>query len=140
MEAWVGLSADADTLGHICAFELVPGEAVVDQASPSMLSKEKLFCVDPAEKRIGATLVYMGSRSRYCLVQCLSVSDRQEDIWEEFLPERIQYLLRVTTFFLKYDRNGDLHAVVHGQVRSYRLPKSAAHYYDHLEKPVAFWM
>ncbi|TVU29811.1 hypothetical protein EJB05_21398, partial [Eragrostis curvula] len=72
--------------------------------------------------------------------ECLSINDRKkDDIWEEFLPDCLQYLLRVKTFFLKYDRNGDLRAVVHGQVRSYRLPKRATGYCDHLERPVAFW-
>lgn len=49
------------------------------------LSKEKLFCEDPAEEHIGATLVYMGSRNKFCLVQCLSADDRDKRMYKEYL-------------------------------------------------------
>ncbi|KAL6899810.1 hypothetical protein ACP4OV_006468 [Aristida adscensionis] len=152
LDAWVGLSGDPDSRGHLCACEVVSSSHAddhVDDGQPPApapappawkLSKEKLFCVDPAEKHIGATLVYMGGRGEFCLVQCLSMDDRdKEDVWEEFLPHRLRFLLRVTTFFLKYDKNGDLRTA-HRRVRSYRLPKAATLYSDDLETPVAFWM
>ncbi|CAN6273064.1 unnamed protein product [Urochloa humidicola] len=81
----------------------------------------------------------MGGSSKFCLVQCIATDDRKGSVWEEVLPERLCYLFRVTTFSLKYDGNGDLRTV-HHRVRSYRLPKIAREYCDHLEKPVAFWM
>ncbi|CAO2039227.1 unnamed protein product [Urochloa humidicola] len=138
LNAWVGLSGQPDTLGHLCTCEVVS----IDAGHPPpnwKLSKEKLFCEDPGEKHIGATLVYMGGSSKFCLVQCIATDDRERGVWEEVLPERLCYLLRITTFSLKYDRNGDLRTV-HHKVRSYRLPKIATEYCDHLEKPVAFWM
>uniref|UniRef100_A0A0A8ZF03 F-box associated domain-containing protein n=1 Tax=Arundo donax TaxID=35708 RepID=A0A0A8ZF03_ARUDO len=139
LDAWVGLSDHLDTIGHLCACEVV---SAADANGPPVwkLSKDQLFCVDPTEKHIGATLVYMGGRSKFCLVETLSIDDRGDDIWEDLVPERLRYLLRVTTFFLKYDKNGDLRTAKHRRVRSYRLPKIATRYCDHLEKPVAFWI
>lgn len=142
LDAWIGLSGDPDNLGYLCACEIVPADDE-SNGKPQLLKvgKDKMFCVDPAEKHIGASLVYMGGRSKFCLVECLSIDDRREEFWGEFLSERLRYFLRVTTFFLKYDKNGDLRTSVHHQrVRSYRLPKIATDYCDHLEKPVAFWM
>ncbi|CAL5054694.1 unnamed protein product [Urochloa decumbens] len=146
LDAWVGLAAgDPDTLGHICACDVLSagnGNGADGQPPAWKISKEKLFCVDPAEKHIGATLVYVGDddRARFCLVQCLSVDDRQGGIWKESMPEQRGYLLRVTTFSLKYDKNGDLRIARHRLIGSFRLPDGAAVYYDQLERPVAFWI
>ncbi|CAN6233714.1 unnamed protein product [Urochloa humidicola] len=140
LDAWIGLAAgEPDTLGHICACDV--SSAGDGQPPAWKLSKEKLSCVDPAEKHIGATLVYLGGdRARFCLVQCLSVDDRQGGIWKESMPERRRYLLRVTTFSLKYDKNGDLRTATHRHVGSYRLPEIASFYSDGLERPAAFWI
>jgi hypothetical protein len=46
-----------------------------------MLTKEKLFYVDPTEKHIGATLVYLGSRSEYYIMQCFSINYTTEYIY-----------------------------------------------------------
>ncbi|CAO1941994.1 unnamed protein product [Urochloa humidicola] len=147
LDAWVGLAGgDPDTLGHICACDVVPaGDGNGGDGKPPdwKLSKEKLFCVDgPAEKHIGATLVYVGDddRAMFCLVQCLSVDNRQGGIWKESMPEHRGYLLRVTTFSLKYDKNGDLRIARHRQIGSYRLPEIASFYCDGLERPAAFWI
>uniref|UniRef100_K3YXQ5 DUF1618 domain-containing protein n=1 Tax=Setaria italica TaxID=4555 RepID=K3YXQ5_SETIT len=134
LNAWVGLSGQPDNLGHLCTCEVVSADANTTDGHPPptcKLSKEKLFCVDPAEKHIGATLVYIGGRSKFCLVQCIATDDRKGGVWEEVLPECLCYLYRVTTFSLN---------AVHHRLRSYRLPKIATEYCDHLEKPVAFWM
>lgn len=140
LDAWVGLSYAPDTLGHLCACDVV--SALDGQVQPPAwkLSKDKLFCVDPAEKHVGATLVYLGAKSEFCLVQCFSTDYREENIWKNLLLERPRYMLRVTTFSLKYDTHGDLRTSVHRRVRSYPLPKIATWYNDHLEKPVAFWL
>ncbi|KAL6627523.1 hypothetical protein ACP70R_031249 [Stipagrostis hirtigluma subsp. patula] len=75
------LGCPVDTLGHLSACDVisVDTDRVDRQPPPAFkLSKEKLFCVDDAaEQHIGATLVYMGGGSRFCLGQCLSVDDRE---------------------------------------------------------------
>jgi len=100
------------------------------------LGIDKMFCIDPAEKHIGATLGYLRGRSKFCLVECLSIDDRREDIWGG-VPVGTPSLFSAG----EYDKNGDLRTAVHHQrVRSYRLSKIATGYCDHLEKPVAFWV
>ncbi|KAL6902247.1 hypothetical protein ACP4OV_005123 [Aristida adscensionis] len=142
LDAWVGLPHDPDALGHLCACDFVSADAdnIGRQPPAFKLSKEKLFCVDPAEEHIGATLVQIGGGSRFCLVQCLSVDGREEGVWKEAQPELRRFLLRLTTFSLRYDKKGDLRASKRHLVGSYRLPKIATEYWDELQRPVAFWM
>nr|CAB3503846.1 unnamed protein product [Digitaria exilis] len=141
LDAWVGLAGDPDTLGHLCACNVLPAGDDNRQPPACKLSKERLFCVDAAEKHTGATLVYVGDdRAMFCLVECFSVDDRQGGVWKESMPERRGHLLRVTTFSLKYDKNGDLRIAKQRQIGLYRLPEIASAYCYHLERPVAFWM
>lgn len=151
LDAWIGLSRDPNTLGHICACEIIiPADDNSNGGGGKLMpplskvTKEKLFCIDPAEKHIGATLVYMGGRSMFCLLQCFCIDDRNmegQDVWLDLLPERLRYRLRVTTFSLKYDKNGDLRISAQPRVRSYRLPSKVETFDDgQLKKPVAFWM
>ncbi|BAS79646.1 Os02g0604200 [Oryza sativa Japonica Group] len=121
----------------------LPFKADNDDGQPPAckLSKERLFCVDTAEKHIGATLVHMGGdRSMVCLVQYLSIDNHQGDIWKEFLPQRIRYLLRITTFSPKYDKHEDLRIAKCHHIGSYQLPEIATVYDDHLKSPMAFWI
>jgi hypothetical protein len=99
------------------------------------LGKEKIFCEDPAEQHLGAALVYMGGRSKYCLLQCLSVSDYQVDVKEEDLHCR--HLLRLMTFTLKYNKNGELSIAKRRRVRCYELPPDA---YPPFADIPAFWI
>jgi hypothetical protein len=135
------LSCDPDTLGHICACYVLSADNDDGQPPACKLSKERLFCVDTAEKHIGATLVHVGGdRSMVCLVQYLSIDNHQGDIWKEFLPQRIHYLLRITTFSPKYDKHEDLRIAKCHHIGSYQLPEIATVYDDHLKSPMAFWM
>ncbi|KQK13116.2 hypothetical protein BRADI_1g08170v3 [Brachypodium distachyon] len=146
LDAWVGLARDPDALGHLCSCD-VPCATDDDgggQARPAWkLSKEKLFCEDPTEKHVGATLVHLGGggcRSRFCLLQCFSVDGREEGAYKEFMPERERHLLRLTTFSLKYDKNGDLRTAARRRVRSFELANAETKYGDFLMNPMAFWM
>ncbi|KAE8813428.1 hypothetical protein D1007_09432 [Hordeum vulgare] len=148
LDAWVGLTAtedteDEDMLGHLCSCD-VPSTGDDDGRQPPAwkLSKEKLLCEEPEEKHIGAALVHLGTgcRSKLCLVQCLSLDDREEGMYKEYLPERERHLLRLMTFSPVYDKNGDLRTAAHRRVRSFELPKSMTEHYDFLQQPVAFWM
>ncbi|CAL4919037.1 unnamed protein product [Urochloa decumbens] len=83
LDAWVGLSGDPDSIGYLCSCDTVP--AIPDSGGGSQcparkLSKEKLFSDDPTETHIGATLVYMGGRSEFCLVQCVSIKEDYTDV------------------------------------------------------------
>jgi hypothetical protein len=137
LDAWVGLSGDPDTLGYLCCCDVVSTgpDSCSNMQSPALkLSKEKLFCKKPAEKHIGATLVYMGVR-RVCLVQYFSVEDNVS--CSDDLPQS-RNLLRLSTFSLKYDKKGDLLAETHCPVRCYKLPKASKNI--PIDDPVAFWI
>ena len=189
LDAWVGLSGEPGSVGHLCACDVVPAIPDADgkgQCPARKLSKEKLLSDDPTERHVGATLVYMGGRSKFCLVQCVSIDgdradercdcnlDDEDDSEDErngcdleecyycdddlldvcdmedddgsaademkdcetSRPRR--YLVRLTSFTLKYDRNGDLTTGSSCRVRYYRVPGGST--VPLLSNPVAFWM
>ncbi|KAK3146057.1 hypothetical protein QOZ80_3BG0260950 [Eleusine coracana subsp. coracana] len=145
LDAWVGLSGDPGTVGYVCAMDEASTNPDDDDAGdgqrlcPSRkLSQERLFGGDAAERQVGATLVYLGGGSRFCLVQCVSfcVDDEEE---EELGMERTQlYLFRLTTFSLRYDKNGDLTTGNSRRARYYDVPYAATE--SGLRDIVAFWM
>jgi hypothetical protein len=139
LDAWVGLSGDQS--GYICSSDVPPSSSTDTSKQPPAwkLSKEKMFCQDPAEWHYGATLAYMGCRSKFCLVQCFSVIDEDyKDIDvenEEDRPRR--HLLRLTSFSLKYDKHGNLQVSTQRQVRCYKLPDVMTPLPNDLQ---VFWM
>ncbi|CAL4944358.1 unnamed protein product [Urochloa decumbens] len=172
LDAWVGLSRDPDSVGHVCCCDAVatnPDDASGELRCPARkLSKEKLFSEDPTERHLGATLVYMGGRSEFCLVECVFTEDEHhvdcadEDMSgcdleeeedddptgderddckqqdEQDVSRPRRYLFRLTTFNLKYDKNADLTTGSSCRVRYYRVPKDSTEVL--LSNPVAFWM
>ncbi|XBI84547.1 hypothetical protein VPH35_092838 [Triticum aestivum] len=164
LEAWVGLSGDKDTLGHLCSSDVPPVEpddADSETAPLWRLSKEKMFGGDPGEEHLGADLVYMGGRSKFCILQCFSIvydekddddddeggpyqeddddddeSDPyKEEVNEENLPRR--HLLQLITFTLKYDKNGELTTAKRRRVRCFELLRHADPLFDDIR---AFWI
>uniref|UniRef100_M8BIL0 Uncharacterized protein n=1 Tax=Aegilops tauschii TaxID=37682 RepID=M8BIL0_AEGTA len=162
LDAWVGLSGDKDTLGHLCSSDVPPvdaDDAGSETAPMWRLSKEKLFCRDPGEEHLGAELVYMGGRSKFCILQCFSIvydekdddddegdsyqeddiddeSDPyKEEVNEENLPRR--HLLQLITFTLKYDKNGELTTAKRRRVRCFELLRHADPLFDDVR---AFWI
>lgn len=116
LDAWVGLTDDPATAGHLCSCQVPSIDDDGCWWPPAWkLSRESLFRqVNPGETHTGATLVYlgMGYKSRFCLVECLSrrVGSRR-------------HLLRLTTLSLKYHKNGDLGTSRRRRVQSFKLLK-----------------
>uniref|UniRef100_A0ACD6AP50 Uncharacterized protein n=1 Tax=Avena sativa TaxID=4498 RepID=A0ACD6AP50_AVESA len=133
LDAWVGLTDDPATIGHLCSCQAPSTDDDGCWQPPAWkLSREKLFHQDyPGETHTGAALVClgMGYKSRFCLVECLSrVGSRL-------------HLLRLTTFSLKYHKNGDLGARRRRRrVQSFKLTKPLIKNSGFLENPVAFWL
>ncbi|CAN6322620.1 unnamed protein product [Urochloa humidicola] len=164
LNAWVGISRSEEAYGHICACDVVPadpddGDGDGGQPPASKLSKEKVIdAEDPAEQPVAVRLVYMGAKSRYCLVEyVLCTEDKKNDAAAETdrfsqedgddEEEQVEeedprtYMLRVTTFCLKLDENGDLTIGNSRRVRHYSVPEGTSDPYLHLlTPPVAFWM
>jgi len=166
LEALVGLSEDPKTLGCLYSCKL-PGANSGSRQCPApawKLSKERVFSTNPAERHVGATLVYMGRRARFCLVECVCLEVKAEDNSGEASsdqvllkgdnsgegnsdqvllkksgggPERSRYMYRLMTFVLKYDKMEDLR-VKCCRVRYYNVPKKASPEFG--ENPAAFWL
>ncbi|CAL4927329.1 unnamed protein product [Urochloa decumbens] len=76
LDAWVGLSGDPSTIGHLCSCNVVPtnshsADTIGQQQCPAMkFSKEKLFSEVRGENHICANLVYLGCERKFCLLEC----------------------------------------------------------------------
>ncbi|CAL4935982.1 unnamed protein product [Urochloa decumbens] len=183
LDAWVGLSRDPGTVGQLCSCDVVSTsdvDASDDRQCPTVKLCKELFVENPVMRCVGATLLYMGNRSKFCLVECTcikedsvdeikdgsvggvnedSVHDMNDDsvgklnenyemnddsgtndskLEEQHVSPHSGYFLRLKTFFLMYDKNGDLKTGKHIQVRCYDVPKTVS---ESIQKhPVAFWM
>jgi hypothetical protein len=142
LEAFVGLSKDPATLGHLISCNC---EVATCSAATWKLGKEKLFSDDPAETHVSARLVYTGrgGGSEFCLVQCVSVKpgngNADDKNLEEPQPNRC-YRYRLTTFSLSYDDNGDLTTGETSWVQCYEVPRETTQRFIDLGDPVAFWL
>ncbi|CAL5000101.1 unnamed protein product [Urochloa decumbens] len=175
LDAWIGLSTELDTIGHIVSCDVASPDSDRNQQQCSSLkfSKERLFSEVPTQRHIGATLVYMGGESKFCLLEgiyiqagiadqptgcgemkfvdelneteadkysaCELDDERNEFSDSEVNEEQDQKrFLRLTTFSLKYDMNGDLTTGNSRRVCYYSLPQEVTD--PMLKYPVAFWI
>lgn len=142
LDAWIGLSGDLYATGRICSCDVVDTDSEdIHQQCPALkFSKEKLFSEVPAEMHIGATLVCMGGGSKYCLLEAIYIkAGRMSDSEDSGgkVNEKNRFL-RLTTFSLKYDKNGDLTTGNSRRVSYCSVPHKVTD--AMLEYPVAFWM
>ncbi|CAL4935926.1 unnamed protein product [Urochloa decumbens] len=115
LDAWVGLSGDPGTIGHLCSCDVVPTYWYCNdddghkQCPAVKIGQEKLFS---EEEESG-----------------------DEAVTEEKVPERF---IRVMTFSMRYDKSRDLTSVNSRRLRYYSVPEEVTE--PMLEHPVAFWM
>ncbi|CAM0953575.1 unnamed protein product [Alopecurus aequalis] len=126
LDAWVGLHLNAD--GHLCACSVMPSPW---QQPNWKVSRETLFLEHPYWSHVDAKLVYMGERSRYCLQERLVPKGADELMGAHMM----KYVLRLTTFIVKYDDDGDLRIMVHQPARFYKAPS-----YSYRGAMNAFWI
>ncbi|KAF8718337.1 hypothetical protein HU200_025316 [Digitaria exilis] len=141
LHALVGL--DSENLGYLFACD-VPSTNRRCPVPAWKRSKKKVFRESPADRHVGATLVYMGCRRNFCLVECVSVEVKENNADQMLLekpggvPQRSRYMYRLMTFTLKYDKMDNLR-VKHGRVQYYKVPKKATTDFVCAD-PVAFWL
>lgn len=141
LNTWVGLALYGEEPGRICSCEL---PSVNSEGRPDVkYSQEYLFTEDPAEKHVGSTLVYMGHQSKFCLVECVKVGNKDDDCPSNFGQEYVVYehvdmFLRLTTFSLKLE-NGVLTTGNSQLVQYYKVPNKEVNELFFLS-PQAFWL
>ncbi|KAF8674266.1 hypothetical protein HU200_048088 [Digitaria exilis] len=125
-----------------------------EQGLPRRCCKEYLTGTEPAERLISLSLLYMRAGSHFCLALVIrsksnageehpSISalrfDEGDSAWsDENNPSPYRHVLRLTTFSLKYDENGDLTTGDSLRIQNYNVPEGATE--SALERPFAFVM
>ncbi|CAM0953689.1 unnamed protein product [Alopecurus aequalis] len=129
LDAWVGLHPD----GYICSCQVPSLSTTTSMQQPSwkMAEEQKIWSPQfQVPKAQGATLTYMGN-SRFFIVDCL-LADGFE--FQDAFRDPNGCVLHMTTFHLKYNREGELRIVDRNTTScpvSRQLPSFS---------PVAFWM
>ncbi|KAK3143814.1 hypothetical protein QOZ80_4AG0305280 [Eleusine coracana subsp. coracana] len=129
LDAWVGLCQYEEGAGHVCCCDVPPAAGAGSQTMPSWkLGEDVLFDLDTTY--LGATILYMGESS-FCLLECRNRKD------DDSLPCLL--LVKMTSFVLKYDKEGNLRTTHHRSYASisYQVTHELV---DCNTSPVAFWM
>ena len=134
LDAWVGLCRHNGGVGYVCSCEVPPMADYTSMSTmPAWKLGDQLFNVD--ERHLGATLLYLGGISDYCLIESRLHKD-QEPFGPCDGPRR--RVLHFTKFSLKYDKNGELRTT-RRTARSYQMTEG--HELNEIFfTPVAFWM
>lgn len=141
LNVWVGLQIAAiDEVSNILQITAI--DEVSLDGSPQGLGlkvcKDDLCYPSIGEKPIGATLIPMGGGNKFCLLEyyehVLTESSTSEDNEEQ---QDRNICMRLTTFSLKYDKNGDL-MIGNRCIQKYSVPSGVS--WSMLKTPVAFWM
>lgn len=130
LDTWIGLPMLGVKRGYICSCQLKSG--TTEHRPEVKYSNEYLFSGDPAETHIGATLVCMGQKGKYCLIESVGVKYLKQEEEYNFKQENEYFrcMFRLTTFSLAYNENGDLTTGESQRVRYFFAPK------DQISRPL----
>ncbi|CAN6232985.1 unnamed protein product [Urochloa humidicola] len=137
LDGYVGLS-----LGYLyfCDMTRTDTDSGQSPCPDVKCSKVKVFNTNPAERHLGATLMYM-HHSRFCIVECVSIDDEADQALQGLSGAEASsgsiYMYRVITFTIR-NRRSDL-KVKNYRVQCYKVPREATSEFIHND-PVAFWL
>lgn len=139
---FIGLSKDRETRGQLCSCDRASLNTDEWPAPDCKLCPEKLFSDNPRERHVSATLLYLGSKSKFCLVQCLFFEDvRTDQVIVEGGKDggkhrRRQgcYMYRLTKFSLRNDK-GNL-MTERRRVQYFKVPEGTSRYHVCVNVPV----
>ncbi|KAM0860069.1 hypothetical protein ACQ4PT_046787 [Festuca glaucescens] len=116
VDAWVGLYRDSSEPGSVCSCDVVSAAGEGEGLAPPAwkLAKEKMVCED--KERTNAVVLARMGRGKFCLVEHRSRKGAHEELLDSC------YLLYVTKFKLRYDKDGSLRATAR-RTRSYIMPR-----------------
>ncbi|CAO2045009.1 unnamed protein product [Urochloa humidicola] len=140
LRAWVGLHRQGSAYrgfrpdGYVCACKVPPLDGV--EAPEWKLGKERLFVQEP-QRRVDAKLVDMGGGGRFCLVEIKM--DKRVDKKKGRGGDGEKCVLRLTTFGVEYDDDGELVISDRRPAGSFRMSKY--HDFSHIYSDywLAFW-
>ena len=105
-----------------------------------------MFREDYSEQlRLGAKLVYMGGHSKFCLVELLFHKDDEhlgsgeDKIWPPRPRPRRRRVLNLTTFGVKYNKEGQLRTSMLQRGRACKMYKRPCDS-GGSSNPMAFWL
>ncbi|TVT97061.1 hypothetical protein EJB05_57700, partial [Eragrostis curvula] len=147
LNAFVGLSRDPATKGHLCAWEAAVVATDVDRPPAWKLGKEKLFNGNNTEDSEQLEQEEGDDGIANGLEEGDDMADDQEQLDDTTDQEQQtevprctgSYLYRLTTFSLGYDNNGDLTTGESCRVQRYKVPEETTERFFQ-EDPVAFWL
>ena len=148
LEAWVGLCRERDNAGRLCSCDVVAPVAAGELATPPSwkIGEDMLFLEDYSEQlRLGAKLVYMGGHSKFCLVELLFHKDDEhlgsgeDKIWPPRPRPRRQRVVNLTTFGVKYNKEGQLRTSMLQRGRACKMYKRPCDS-GGSSNPMAFWL
>ncbi|KAM0823965.1 hypothetical protein ACQ4PT_070538 [Festuca glaucescens] len=114
LDAWVGIDRTCGEVG-VCSCDFVPSGGDHQGPPPARkLARENLLCED-WRRTTKVTITYLG-RGRFCLVEQRFWKGVDVDIGDNV------YLFYITTFELRYDKEGELRAA-RRRTHSYTMPR-----------------
>ncbi|CAL4970701.1 unnamed protein product [Urochloa decumbens] len=125
LRAWVGLHRQGNAYkgfkpdGHICACKVPSLDGV--EVPGWKLCKERLFMQDP-QQRVDAKLVDMGCGGRFCLVK-IKTEEEGVDRKGGVGGDGEECVLRLTTFGVEYDDDGELVVIDRRPAGSFKVAK-----------------
>ncbi|PAN12644.1 hypothetical protein PAHAL_2G280600 [Panicum hallii] len=137
LDAWVGLHSP----GYVCACDVPPplpaGSGERPRPEWKLVKAERLSDTDPEDGVLRQSLMTLASMgdAEFLILEPLTTEVRELNVTLDMNPH-FEYMLRVTRFRLKHNRQGQLRESSRDRVaRCYKLRK-----YDDSFAPQAFWL